>query len=185
MQLQSRSDMAWMTRVLLLALAYVIAGRLALLLAIPPGFATAIFPPVGIALAAVLIWGYPLLLGVFIGSTVLNLSISVDGLAQLDPGHLWIACGIAFGTTLQCLTASWLIRRLLGFPNPLVDERSIFMLLLLGGPRIDHALALELGDGQAMFVRPPGSRGSLTYFPSCSSTSSKHLSKFSFTAPRP
>ncbi len=134
MQLQPRSGMTWMTRVLLLALAYVIAGRLALLLAIPPGFATAIFPPVGIALAAVLIWGYPLLLGVFIGSTVLNLSISVDGLAQLDPGHFWVASGIAFGTTLQCLTASWLIRRFLGFPNPLVDERSIFMLLILGGP---------------------------------------------------
>ena len=74
MQLQPRSGMAWMTRVLLLALAYVIAGRLALLLAIPPGFATAIFPPVGIALAAVLIWGYPLLLGVFIGSTIIAIA---------------------------------------------------------------------------------------------------------------
>ncbi len=49
----------------LLALAYLISGRLAMLLAIPPGFVSAIFPPVGVALAAVLIWGYPLLLGVF------------------------------------------------------------------------------------------------------------------------
>lgn len=55
------------SRIFLLALAYLVAGRLALLLAIPPGFATAIFPPLGISLAAVLLWGNPLLLGVFIG----------------------------------------------------------------------------------------------------------------------
>lgn len=134
MQAQQRQGMVLTGRILLLALAYVLAGRLALLLAIPPGFATAIFPPVGIALAAVLIWGYPLLLGVFLGSTLLNLSISADSLAQLGSGHLWVASGIALGTCLQCLTASWLIRRLLGFPNALVDERSIFMLLVLGGP---------------------------------------------------
>lgn len=134
MQSQQRQGMALTSRILLLALAYVLAGRLALLLAIPPGFATAIFPPVGIALAAVLIWGYPLLLGVFLGSTLLNLSISADSLATLGSSHLWVASGIALGTSLQCLTASWLIRRLLGFPNPLVDERSIFMLLAIGGP---------------------------------------------------
>jgi PAS domain S-box-containing protein len=117
-------------KILLLALAYVLAGRLALLLAIPPGFASAIFPPVGIALAAVLIWGYPLLLGVFIGSTLLNLSIG----GPLSGLGLLLAGGIALGTTLQCLSACWLIKRLVGFPNPLIEERSIFLLLLIGGP---------------------------------------------------
>ena len=39
---------------LTLALAYVVSGRLGLLLAVPPGYATAIFPPAGIAMAAVL-----------------------------------------------------------------------------------------------------------------------------------
>ena len=33
----------------LLALAYVVTGRLGLLLSVPPGYATAIFPPAGIA----------------------------------------------------------------------------------------------------------------------------------------
>ncbi|WP_347507040.1 CHASE domain-containing protein [Pseudomonas anguilliseptica] len=121
-------------KIILLTLAYVLAGRLALLLAIPPGFASAIFPPVGIALAAVLIWGYPLLLGVFLGSLLLNLSIGFSSFEALNLRGLLIAAGIALGTSLQSLLGSWLIRRLVGFPNALTDERSIFRLLLLGGP---------------------------------------------------
>jgi len=120
--------------VLLLASAYLVIGRLSLLLAIPPGFATAIFPPVGISLAAVLIWGYPLLWGVFIGSTVLNLTIAVSSLADLNSSHVVVASGIALGTTLQCSIASYLIRRFVGFPNALVDEHAIFRTLLIGGP---------------------------------------------------
>ena len=121
-------------KILLLALAYVLAGRLALVLAIPPGFASAIFPPVGIALAAVLIWGYPMLVGVFLGSTLLNLSIGVSSFEALNLKGLLIASGIALSTSLQSLLGSWLIRRHVGFPTALTEERSIFLLLLLGGP---------------------------------------------------
>lgn len=121
-------------KILLLALAYAGAGHLALMLAIPPGFASAIFPPVGIALAAVLIWGYPMLAGVFLGSTLLNLSIGFISLEQLSPKGLSIAMGIALGTSLQSLIGSWLIRRFVGFPTSLTDERSIFLLLFIGGP---------------------------------------------------
>ena len=129
-------------KILLLALAYVIAGRLALLLAIPPGFASAIFPPVGIALAAVLIWGYPLLLGVLLGSTLLNLSVG----GPLSLPVLLVASGIALGTTLQCALGCWLIRRVVGFPNALIDERSIFLLLLIGGP-LTCMLSASVGVG--------------------------------------
>ncbi|MDO8695817.1 MAG: CHASE domain-containing protein [Pseudomonas sp.] len=129
-------------KILLLALAYVIAGRLALLLAIPPGFASAMFPPAGIALAAVLIWGYPLLLGVLLGSTLLNLSVG----GPLSLSALLVAGGIALGTTLQCALGGWLIRRWVGFPNPLTDERSIFLLLLIGGP-LTCMLSASVGVG--------------------------------------
>lgn len=40
----------------LLAMVYIVAGRLALLLAIPPGYATAIFPSAGIALGSILLF---------------------------------------------------------------------------------------------------------------------------------
>jgi len=38
-----------------LTAAYAVSGKLALLLAVPPGFASPIFPPAGIAVAAMLI----------------------------------------------------------------------------------------------------------------------------------
>lgn len=132
-------------KLLLLVLAYVLAGRLALLLAIPPGFATAIFPPMGIGLAATLLWGYRLLPGVLIGSTLLNLSIA----PALDAGALQIALGIAIGSTLACTLGAWLIRRHVGFPDSLTGERSIFLTLLLGGP-LACLLSAGLGSGSLL-----------------------------------
>ena len=132
-------------KLLLLVLAYVVAGRLALLLAIPPGFATAIFPPMGIGLAATLLWGYRLLPGVLIGSTLLNLSIA----PALDAGALQIALGIAIGSTLACTLGAWLIRRHVGFPDSLTGERSIFLTLLLGGP-LACLLSAGLGSGSLL-----------------------------------
>lgn len=127
---------------LLLAVVYALAGRLALLLAIPPGFASAIFPPIGIALAATLLWGYRLLPGVLLGSTLLNLSIALS----LDASALQLALVIASGSTLACALGAWLIRRLVGYPDPLTDERSIFLTLLLGGP-LACLVSATLGSG--------------------------------------
>lgn len=121
-------------KILLLALAYFVTGQLAMLLAIPPGFVSAIFPPVGVALAAVLLWGYVLLPGVFFGSVLLNLSLAVASFQHLSWQHLPVAAGIALGTGIQCGCASWLIRRLVGFPNPLTEDRDIMRMLLIGGP---------------------------------------------------
>ncbi|HEV8584169.1 MAG TPA: hypothetical protein VGT02_04275, partial [Methylomirabilota bacterium] len=43
---------------LVMAAAYYGVGRLGLLLAIPPGYATAVWPASGIALAGTLVFGY-------------------------------------------------------------------------------------------------------------------------------
>ncbi|MBT9529817.1 MAG: CHASE domain-containing protein, partial [Pseudomonas sp.] len=61
-------------------------------------------------------------------------SIAAPSLAQISLQGLPVALSIAVGSSLQCLLASWLIRRWVGFPNPLSSERSIFLLLLIGGP---------------------------------------------------
>jgi len=127
---------------LLLAAVYALSGRLALLLAIPPGFASAIFPPIGIALAATLLWGYRLLPGVLLGSTLLNLSIAPG----LDAAALQLALTIASGSTLACALGAWLIHRVVGYPDPLTEERSIFLCLLLGGP-LACLLSAGLGSG--------------------------------------
>jgi len=123
-----------LSRIVLLALAYLIAGRLALLLAIPPGFATAIFPPLGISLAAVLLWGNFLLVGVFIGSLLLNVNIAIMGMGHFEPGMLFVASEIALGSSLAAWIGASLIKKFVGFPNALMDEQSIFLFFILGGP---------------------------------------------------
>ena len=118
---------------LLLGLSYAVIGYLSLMLAIPPGYATAIFPSAGIALAALLLWGYRLLPGVFLGSLLLNIWVTLDH-SSLTLSSLQFAVGTATGASLQALAGSWLIHRFIGFPTPLSKEQDIFKFMMLAGP---------------------------------------------------
>lgn len=131
----ARRATPWPCQVGLLAAAYFISGWLGLLLAIPPGFATAIWPPAGIALAVVLWRGNRIVPGVWLGSFALNLVVALNRHpeASMLPS-LVVAGSLALGATLQTLLAASLVRRFVGFPNTLIDVREIVSFLLLGGP---------------------------------------------------
>jgi PAS domain S-box-containing protein len=122
------------SKIFFLALAYFVAGRLGLLLAIPPGFASAVFPAIGIGIGAVLIWGYPLLAGVFLGSVLLNLSIPFSIFGSIDLNAMGIATAIAMGSSAQSLVGTWLIRRMVNLPTPMIHFREIALVLGLAGP---------------------------------------------------
>ncbi len=66
----------WLAGNLLLAMAYFLTGNLGLLLAIPPGFATAVWPASGIDLGWILLYGWRLLPGVVCGSFAVNLVVN-------------------------------------------------------------------------------------------------------------
>src|SRR5262245_48328407 len=114
-------------RVTAVAVAYFAAGRLGLRLAIPPGFATAVWPPSGIALAAVLLLGPRTWPGVWLGSFAVNLWVSFDasGVGALL-GSVALAAGIATGSTLQALVGAFLVRRLIGCARPFDQAHSLF-----------------------------------------------------------
>ena len=116
-----------------LAVAYYVAGRLGLLLAIPPGYATAVWPPAGIALAAILLGGWRMAPGIWLGSFLLN---GPNALAAGDPAAaaLALAAGIATGATAQALLGAWLIGRVVEPRNLLAQEQGVVRILLLGGP---------------------------------------------------
>lgn len=121
----------YLASLLAVAACYYVTGRLGLLLAIPPGFATAIWPPSGIALAAVLVLGYGIWPGVLLGSFLLNLSIADN---QLN-GYvsLLLPLTIALGASLQAVFSAWLVRKVTRFPNPIEQLRDVLAVLLLGG----------------------------------------------------
>lgn len=89
-------------RALLLAIAYYLTGRLGLSLAVVNPSATAIWPPTGIAIAALLLYGRQLWPGVFFGALAVNLATSHNAGASLL---------IASGNALEALAGSYLVSR--------------------------------------------------------------------------
>ena len=90
-------------RLLLVALAYFVSGRLGLTI---PYFGThiaLIWVPTGIAVAALLRWGYGYWPGIFLGAVATNFSVDAP---------LLLGGSIALGNTLGPLLAVWLLRRL-------------------------------------------------------------------------
>ena len=63
-----------MLQILGLAVAYFITGKLGNYLAVPPNYATAIWPPSGIALAGILLYGYRVWPGILLGAFLVNFS---------------------------------------------------------------------------------------------------------------
>lgn len=116
--------------IFLLALGYALLGRVALLLAIPPGYATAIFPSAGIAVAALLLWGYRIWPGILLGSAALNLWVS----AEFTSTGIIVALSVSLGATLQSLVGARLVKRFVGFPSTLGKERDISRFMILAGP---------------------------------------------------
>jgi PAS domain S-box-containing protein len=83
-----------------LALIYFITARLGLRLALVHDSATAVWPPTGISLAALLLLGYRLWPGVLLGAFVANV---------VSPMHPLPAAGIAVGNTLEAVAAAWMV----------------------------------------------------------------------------
>lgn len=88
--------------VLVLAMVYFGAGKLGLSWAYIHPSASAVWPPSGIALAALLFWGYRLWPGIFLGAFLVNITTH---------GSLATTLGIATGNTLEALLAAWSINR--------------------------------------------------------------------------
>jgi signal transduction histidine kinase len=111
-------DWRYSARVATLAVCYLAAAKLSLVLAIPPGYATAVWPPSGIAFAALLIWGTRIWPGLWLGAALAN--YAVNGSAPL-------AATIATGNTLEGLCAAWLAARLLGRGFEFREPETVFM----------------------------------------------------------
>ncbi|MBL8484820.1 MAG: CHASE domain-containing protein, partial [Rhodocyclaceae bacterium] len=121
-------------KLMLLALAYALAGWAALFLAAPPGYASPVWPSAGIALALVLCWGPRMLPGVWLGSFAVNLWVSYQVGSALNGFAFAVAAGIALGAALQAAAGVWLLRRHVGWPTPLDDIGHVVRFILLAGP---------------------------------------------------
>jgi signal transduction histidine kinase len=117
------------------AAAYFAAAKLSLLVAIPPGYATAVWPPSGIAVAALLLGGRRLWPAVWAGSFAVNLTID----AALAASAI-----IASGSTLQAVVIAAWVQRKLGVPHRFetVKQAMRFVLIAALGSTIAPTVAL-------------------------------------------
>ena len=113
---------------LAIAFSYFLLGFFAQITTIPSSNAAAIWPSAGIALAAVILFGYSVWPGIFLGSFSIyawtfNFNLDFFGIYLL----------IALSTTAAALVGYALIQRSLGNSIRLVKKRDIVKFLLLGG----------------------------------------------------
>ncbi len=113
------------------ALAYALVGAVALLLAGPPGYASPLYPPAGIALAAVLCYGRAALPGVLLGAFTVNAGLgALRGAGGLS--NLGLPLLIGAGAALQAGVGAALVRRFVSMPLVLNAPRDILRFALLG-----------------------------------------------------
>ena len=117
-----RRRAVYAAEVLGLAALYVAAARIGLAMDAVAGFATLVWAPSGIALAALLLRGDRLWPGVLIGAFVAN---------TLTGAPLLVALGIATGNTLEAVLGVYALRRIPGFRASLdrvIDALGLIML---------------------------------------------------------
>lgn len=103
---------------------YVVAARWGLGLGAVAGFATLVWPPTGIALAAVLLRGYRMWPAIAAGAVIANVWMGAP---------LPVALGIGVGNTLEPMLGAYALRRIPGFQPSLDRLVDVLGLIVLAG----------------------------------------------------
>src|SRR6184192_3231170 len=105
----------------ILAVIYFIAGKLGLMLASLHASASPVWPPAGIALAALLLLGYRAWPAIFVGAFLVNVTTA---------GNFATSFAIATGNTLEALAGAWLVNRFAGSRNVFERPQGVFKFAL-------------------------------------------------------
>jgi signal transduction histidine kinase len=111
-------------RIVAIAALYVLAARAGLQLDAISGFAALVWPPTGIALAALLLGGYGLWPGVFLGAVIANV---------LTGAPILVAIGIGVGNSLEAVFGAYALRRIPRFRLSLDRVRDVIGLIFFAG----------------------------------------------------
>ena len=108
--------------VIILTVLYFVAAKLSLKLAYLHASASPVWPPAGIALAAIILLGSRFWPAIFAGAFLVNLTTA---------GNLFTSLGIAAGNTLEAIIGAWLIHRLAGGAQVFERAQNVFKFALL------------------------------------------------------
>lgn len=113
------------------AIIYALTGAVSLQITIPPEYVSLIFPPAGIALAAMLACGLGVWPGILVGSMAVHVMANLQ--AGADP-LAWTTIMVPVGACLQAFAGVWLTHRLVGPAHALDTPGSIVRFLAIVAP---------------------------------------------------
>lgn len=119
MELRSSSRLLFVS---IITLIYFVVGKFGLVLASLHASASPVFPSAGIALAAILVLGYRVWPGIFIGAFLVNVT---------NAGDIATSLAIATGNTLEALAGAWLVIRFAGGKNFCGRPQDVFKFALV------------------------------------------------------
>ena len=128
-------------RMVILAVAYLIAGKLGLLLAHVHTSISPVWPAAGIAMAALLLWGIELWPAVFVGALLVNLTVTQDASVTM---RILQSVGIGVGNTLEAVAGAWLVGRFAHGRNAFQRASDVFRYIFLAGC-LSTALGATIG----------------------------------------
>jgi diguanylate cyclase (GGDEF)-like protein len=103
---------------------YFVTAKLGLALAFVNPSATAVWPPTGIALAALILWGTDYWPAVFLGAFAANLTTA---------GTVLTSAAIASGNTLEAVAGAYLVNRFAGGRDAFARLRDVMRFALIAG----------------------------------------------------
>jgi PAS domain S-box-containing protein len=109
-----------MARIVVLAVVYFAAAKLGLSMAVSAEQVSAVWPPTGVALSAVLVFGFRMWPGIAFGAFTANITAN-------EP--IGTAAGIAIGNTLEAIIGAWLLQRWIGFDRRLSRLKDVLALI--------------------------------------------------------
>jgi signal transduction histidine kinase len=127
--MRSQTATDWARRLaepFVVAVLYLLTGVVGLSLALPHGAVSPVWPPAGIAFAAVLLRGNRVWPGIWCGSFLINLWVVTHANHPLSLVTIIMASGVAAGSTLQALLGLRLIRWSVGPGSPLDRAQDVF-----------------------------------------------------------
>lgn len=126
--------MQLIVKITLLFLIYFMTARVGLSLGAVNDFATPVWPPSGISLAALLLFGYKLWPGIFLGAFLINF---------LTGAPVPVSFGIAIGNTLEALAGTFILNHL-GFRTAL-ERLKDSMILIFGAAILATLISSVIG----------------------------------------
>lgn len=143
-QVQIKSIAIYLAKILVLAVIYHLAARVGLSMAYVQANTSPVWPPTGIGLAALLIFGYRLWPGISLGVLIGSL---------LTGAPFSLALGITIGNTLEALVAVYFLKKFVSIHNEIDRIQDVVGLVLVSlvcttiGASIGSVTLMVTGNG--------------------------------------